>query len=357
MRPVPVAALTLAWFLTLVMGLEWAFREGYPFKWRDLEPYYLLRSNDDWGHVGFKLQRIRADHEPHHQRYVFLGGSAALEAITTDAEMTEHLRERLGTEDVWFHSLVSSYKTFADEAKLVDALAGIPGVTLLVHVEPWRFKTAPKDQVEYSDTTGRFVPKYYYLPLPEELNPVLGEAKDPVPWVRQVSLVANHMPRVGEILKKRARLYFEYDRWYTYRYRRHQASNGKKPWSKERYTAFASRIPNNKQYQKFSDYNFEILQTAIVMAQEAGHRVILVEAAVNAESERALAEFGKGYPDDIAALMDATGVKYMDFAMQEQWPNELFRDHHHMLDAGRERFTRTFADALVRFEASRLVSR
>lgn len=346
MRSSVVAAFTILWLGVIFAGVEIGLRSGYPFQWIELRPYYMLRTNDSWAHNGFEIQKLLSGDPEVSQQFVFLGGSQALEAITTDAEMEGRLNEQ-GLDSAGFTSLVSSYKTFADEAKIVNAFSDAENFTFLLPIEAWRFKNEPSIQLEYTDTSDRFVPKYYFLPIPKEIEGDLGEGLDAVPFLRRVSLTVNAVPRVGELVKKRVLIYPQYRRWYTYKHDRHMVSKNASPWGEEDIVRFNERIVDNTSYSRNVDFNVQLVRDVIELAHKHGHRIILVDVPVNERTRGALETYGQGYSTMIRDLVAETGAGYIDLSKGGDWKNEHFRDHHHMLDSGREIFTLELAEALA----------
>jgi hypothetical protein len=348
MSTMRVAAFTLMWLIVLLGSIEASFRDGFPFRYPLLEPYYLLKSNDDWGHAGFELQKILQHHNQGDIRYVFLGGSAGLEAITTDEDILDRLADK-GAPPVSFHSLVSSHKTFGDEAKLISALSKTSGLTLLIHTEAWRFQIPPQRQIEFTNASlaAGLVAKYYFLPVPPEIRPSLTKAAfQDVPFLRQYTLLGNMLPKIGELLKKRINLYPEHQKWLLYQHDRHKVSRSAVPRNSSQIEQINRRIREDSDYQENAEYNFSLLETTINIALEAGHHVILVEAPINEMMREEIEHWGDGYPERRDVLIASTGIEHIDFATGSVWHNELFRDHHHMLEAGRQRFTENLAEVL-----------
>lgn len=341
-----VACWAFFWVALLLIGLEISFRAGYPYKFSFLEPYLLLRKNDDWTHNLFEIQRIlNMEMTEYDEVYVYIGGSGALESISWDGQVEKMIAEDTG-KTVRFISLCSSYKTFADEIKIINSLAQA-NVTFILGVEAWRFKVNPDIQLEYRDKENRYVKKYFHLAMPSGPLDFLVENGTPVSY-KQILRLPHSAAYLGELLKKRLEEVVTKGEVRMRKHDRHATSRKKnKAYPKERITGAIRSLGENDSYKLNSDFNFQLLEQAVNLAHEQGNRVIIVDVPPNGALSSGFAAFAPDYAARIRSFAERNKIDYLEFSDNGPWKNEYYRDLHHMIKAGWSKFTPLLARRLA----------
>jgi hypothetical protein len=322
---------------------------GYPWKYSSLEPYLLRKKNDNWTHNGFEIQRIKqaVSSKNNKEVIVFLGGSVGLEAITSDEEMSQMLSDRLDR-PVLFRSLCSSYKTFSDEIKIIEELGSLgANSTIIFNTEILRFKTTnDKQLVNFLKETEYEHLKYYFLPTSTSSSAIFDEHNIEVGIKHRVRIFRTSMV-FGEIFKKKIYRFFFARQRFKSVHDRHTADS-KKPVD-EKQQAKLSKILDSmlEDIAEVYKVNYQFFRAAIDKAHLNGYRVILADTPTNPLFDDQLEAFTPKYNKLIQDLVQEDNNAYLDLRDAADWKPEDFRDLHHMLPSGREKYTAILVEKLV----------
>jgi hypothetical protein len=334
-------------WLTVILGVsEYALAIGWPWRKSELEPYMLRKTNDDWIHNAFEIQRIK-NRNPAKERefFVFIGGSTCLEAITSDSLMKARMKELTGRQ-IGFSSLCSSYRSFSDDAKIVEELDAFGG-TLLIGIEALCFRTSIDKQLTCLLETGLNHLKYCYLNTSPPINKVLSNYGLRIGLMERSCLLRTAKV-LGEILKKKG-LYFLDKRGEIQRlvHDRH-AVGDKTPVNDEDRKKHKSMLRNmSQQYDRFYRMNLDLLKEVIDIAKCNGNRVFLIDMPRNPIYGPQIDRFNVHYDEMIRNLIKEKGVGYIDMRNAAQWTPEDFRDVHHLRSPGQIKFTEALAQYLA----------
>jgi hypothetical protein len=343
-RELRVLAWAVLWVAIILVACEYAFSKGWPWRISGLEPFMLRSSGDYYVHCAFQMHRIKLrDRTKEDEFFVFIGGSTGLEAVTSDALMEERLGEITGKR-IGFASLCSSYKSFSDEAKIVNELGAFGG-TLLIGIEALRLKTNIDEQLEKLLRTGNITQKHFYITTNPRLDATLSHYGLQVGFKQRFRLF-RAAGLLGEVLKKKG-LHFVASRGKIRRiaYDRH-SHRDKPPLGEAHGEEFrATALPNIlERCKRNGKMNMDLLDETISIAQQNSNRVVLVDLPVNPMFQREMDSFHVLYDEMVRDLVETTGVEYMDLRHAAGWVLEDFRDIHHMRSSGQTKF----AEALAR---------
>jgi len=333
---------TVIWLLVMFFAAEHLIRMGWVWSYPGIEPYILRSKTDDWVHNAFKIHGVKNNTAGHDRRFIFIGGSAGLCSITSDASMTSRL-EALTGQRTKFTSICSSYKTFSDEAKIVEETGRFNG-TLLISMEALRFKASPDEQLVKSTASSHTLWKYFFLTASEKINQILSEY-DLKPGLRDNFVFFATMKVLGEVLKKKtlffmdnkgAFQYLTYDRSIYVDYPPVGAD-----FEAELKTKSLPRML--ERCTRHFEMNLDLLSDVIETALLNGNRVILVDQPYNPLFTLDMARYNEKYNVVISHLIKEKKIGYIDMRNAVEWLPEDFRDAHHLRGEGPEKFTDAFA--------------
>jgi hypothetical protein len=337
----------LIWIFFILGCFEILLTAGYPWKYSYLEPYILRNEGDTYTHNAFEIQRIKRDVSSINPQHVviFIGGSVGLEAITTDEEMSKILSDRLN-KTILFRSLCSSYKTFSDEIKIIEELGNLKA-TIIFNTEILRFKTTnDKQLVHFSKKTNHENLKYYFLPTSSYSQAILEQYNIKVGFKHRVRLFRTCMV-LGEILKKKLYRFFFARHRFKSQYERH-IEDSKKPVDKKQYEELSVKLNSMlKNMTEVYDINYHLFKAAIDKALSNGNHIILSDTPTNPLFDNQLEAFTPKYNKLIQDLVQGGNLAYLDLRDAAYWKPEDFRDLHHMLPSGREKYTSILAEKLT----------
>lgn len=319
----------LLWLIVLSLGGATMGLNGWPWRLAGLEA--RLYYENGWQHGAFTIEKLRAS-APKSQRFVFIGGSACIEAITTDADAQTRLRALTDTR-AEFASVCSSYTTLSDVAKIVDRI-GPHGGTILLLVEPSVLARTRDIQLQRRvKSTGKLLPKYYFLALPDPVKATLKEQGLAIPFGYDILNYIKVAPgQLFKAVRKGA------GRKSTYQ--RHLIKERR---DEEKIIKSARNVPAPDNVAM----NVALLRKVIEIAQAHGNAVSLVNLP-NAEPYRAdIAAALPSYDQIIGDLIEEYGTGHIDLRYAAPWPRDDFWDTHHMTPQGREKFTRLLVERLA----------
>jgi hypothetical protein len=193
MRPKYIFAWVAFWALLIAGSAEYFFAVGGPWRIQALRPYLLSGPSDAWSHNQLLIHDIKRqtkDGTSKGPRFILLGGSASLEAITSDDDVLIQLKQN-GISPVQFDSLASSLKTMGDETKILHALKDIPA-TILIPVEILQFTKTATAQLN-ATTEYRVIRKYGGLATPARSIEIITRHGGALAWDESLSLFRGSM--------------------------------------------------------------------------------------------------------------------------------------------------------------------
>lgn len=336
---------TVFWILSLLVVSEAVLSLGLPWKMPALKPYLLRHIHDNWTANAFEIEKIKtlAREKPSLNQVVFLGGSVGLSVITGDDEMNDLLKER-GMKDFRFVSLCSSYKSFSDELKIVEALGAFHGV-VAINMELLRFKTiGDKQLVRVIENTGYENLKYYYLPTGKKALDILQSEGVEVGLKHRFLTVRTAFP-LGEMLQRQIRNISPRYGLNRTKLERHLPDPG--PVSQERAAELGSNLKRlTESIHNTLPLNKRLLVAVIETALSNGNRVVLVDTPTNPLFSGQLKESEAEYDHLVQEMVGQFGLAHIDMRAPSVWGPEDFRDAHHMREQGRKKFVELFAARL-----------
>jgi hypothetical protein len=339
----------LAWavfWLVVIFGIsEYTISSGWPWNISWIEPYMLRKKNDDWTHNAFTIQKIKdSSRAAEEETFVFIGGSIALEAISSDSIISRRINELSGKR-VNFKSISATYQTFADNAKIMEELGPING-TLLIGIEPLSFKAKLSSQITEKLKTGHTHLKYYYLTAGPGTNSILSEYGFEGGPFHSLHLFKTAKV-FGEILKKKAPVFLTSGyRAAQTTYSRH-AVGDKTPVTEEKRKEQVKWLEALlKDYNKFHKMNLDLLGEIVNITLSNGNRVILIDIPDNPIYKEQISKFNDHYNDMVREFVAEKDVGYIDMRYAAEWEPEDYRDVHHMRSFGRKKFTEALARKL-----------
>ena len=335
------------WIIFIIISFEILLNAGYPWKYSRLEPFLLRYNNDSWTHNAFEIERIKkaVSLKNYEQVIIYMGGSVALASITSDDKMSQILSERMNRK-ILFTSLCSSYKTFSDEIKIVEELGEV-NVTIILNSEILRFKTTnDKQLVNYLEDAKHEHLKYYFLPTSTETRFILEQDNFEIGFKHRVRFIRSAMV-FGEILKTKVCRFFFARQRFALSYHRHIVGDFKPVDAKQQAVLSKKLASMLRNIEKVYGVNCNLFEVAIDKARANGNRVILAESPVNPLFVDQMEVFAPKYNKLIQGLVQKKDLTYLDLRGAAGWVPEDFRDLHHMLPSGREKFTPILAEKLA----------
>ncbi|MES0488481.1 MAG: D-alanyl-lipoteichoic acid biosynthesis protein DltD [Leptospirales bacterium] len=329
-------------FVTLQVFGEVLLSMDYPWKLSVLEPYLLRGKQDAWVHNAFEIQRLKklAKTDKEIKLIVYLGGSVCASGITSDEKVSKQLSTAL-KKSVVFSRLCSPYKSFADELKIVEELGAI-NATIIINTEIGRFSRPNEKQlVTRKDKSKYSYNKYFYIPVTESIKTIFKEYNISIELNQHFRLWKT-AKALGISIRKR----FVKRKKLTYHYNGYVSGT---PVNEDHKTEIEARLTESKgkwgQTQEFQ-VNFSLLKMAIEKAQLNQNRVILVETPVNPLFVKYTEANRSEYESILNQIIKSQGLGYLDLRYALNWKPEEFRDLHHMIHPGPDRFTAILAKRL-----------
>lgn len=337
------------WVVAIVVLLEMVMVTGLPWRVASLEPYLTRYKKDHWTRNAFLIEEIRQASivEKDTEKLVFLGGSVGLASITSDRQVSGFLSEE-NIRKVSFYSLCSHYKSFSDELKIIEKLGGVDA-TVVINTELLRFKTSnDKQLVRIEEDTQYENLKYFYLPTSNVAREILEEFGLEVDMKQRTSSIRSAIV-LGEIFKKQFAAFLNTRKFLTNQSARH--FTGLEPLTIEN-TEKHKKILDDllEKTKKLIPINKRLLEAVIRQAQSNGNRVVLLDSPINPLFKDQISNMEKGYDTMIASMVYDMNLGYIDMRKGVEWISEDFRDLHHMLPSGREKFTRVLAKRLAQLQ-------
>ena len=350
MRSGRVLAWCLFWILFLGIGAEALLARGIPWRFANLEPYLLYGPSDAWTHTTFLVHQLKNRQRPQ-KLFISLGGSATLEAVTEDEDVSRALSEAV-SEPVEFVTLASSHKTFGDEAKIAEALGAV-GATVLIPLDILSFTKRPEDQLIKKSESGA-LPKYYGFSAPAKVHEILASSQAPVSPTGRIR-VFQSMLHFGNAFKAALKRVATGGALKV-EYRRHAlgdmipideaAIERHNQWLPEELEALAAR----------AEVNLQLLEVAVDILTAHRNRVVLVDLPTNPIFDHHLRPQRPVYDRLVAQLVAKKGIGYLDLRRKVQLSSNDFNDFHHLRRPGREKFTAALAAVLSRFATAQIAA-
>lgn len=326
----------LFWFLSISIGGATLGLNGWPWRFAELEPY--VYAPNGWMHGGFTIESLRAS-PPTSPRFVLIGGSACLEAITSDANTEARIRKLTGGQEK-FVSVCSSYTTLSDVARIVDRI-GPYGGTILLLIEPDVFGKGPHLQLEHPNLkTDTLLPKYYFLAVPDQIKTTLSD------------IGLNVFPgySIWNYLRVAPGKLFRVIRVGISRIRSGKGNSFTRHLLDKRNDE--ARILNAaRSMQSVPPENIvmnkALMRAIIEIAQSHGTKVSFVNLPLSEPFRAEIAAGLPNYDQIIAKLIEDYGAGHIDVRDAAPWPRDDFWDTHHMTPQGREKFTSLLVEQLA----------
>ena len=314
----------LFWLLIICASIECLIRQQYPWRFTSLEPYLLKKPNDDWNHNAFLLQKLKETNLHDFDRsYLFLGGSAAIEAITSDEEMKERLKELTGKK-IGFMSITSSFKSFSDEAKILEKLGEFQG-TVIIPVEPWRFIISADIQLQAVDKNGVRRIKYYYLPNSEKILNILKKHGKDVTWSDRLCIF-QFSEVFGELLKKKIlRCVHLKGKLKAIKYDRHIASKNKVFADDKLIASLSNKLKKSEAYRNHHEVNFELLDEIVRICKKNKCHVVWLELPTNPLLADDFKVFAPNYDNRVQKYLLKAQIGFIDMQKYD-WQRTDFHD-------------------------------
>ena len=122
----------------------------------------------------------------------------------------------------------------------------------------------------------------------------------------------------------------------------------KKPVDKKRQEELSIILDSElENIATFYKVNYQLLKATVSKAQSNGNNVILAETPINPLFDDQMEAFTPKYNQLIQDLVQEKDLVYLDLRDAADWEPEDFRDLHHMLPSGREKYTAVLAEKLV----------
>ncbi len=333
-RSMRVVLWSTFWLLFIVVGAELIVAEGLLWRNYTWEPYILTMELDDWTHNAFVIKDLLKDKDTAYHHVIFLGGSAGREAVFDDLTMSKKISQSVGKK-IKFTSICSSNQTFADEAKIIEALKPLDA-TFVIPVESLRFSRGARDQLVIYHDHGFHHPKYYYMTADSRINDILQDAGIEIGLLhrsrllRTTQVLGRYIHRRLERVARGENLAIHFTR---HRY------IGDPPPDKKYCLEIEERInASAKEYYENFELNFELLSTAIDLARGNGNEVVLLDFPTNPDFHYHLTEIEPHYDSVLNVLLEEKNIRYIDSRPLAEWQFEDYRDFRHMRDSGREKF-------------------
>ncbi len=347
-KNVPLTIWAIVWFFIIAAGLELVVSYGLIWRFPDLEKYLLRKNNDHWTHSAFEIEKIQNHRENDQDKLlVFIGGSVSLEAISQDRIISKKINRLTGM-TIGFKSICTSYQTFSDNAKIVEALGDFGGI-ILIGIEPANFKSWPERQLVQRLKSGHLHKKYYYLSGPGSINDILEKNGMKVGVYHRINLIRTAQV-FGEIVNKQVRYLIKHrGKWKRVLHKRHAAGDGKPVRVRRIKTgidSFCQRLLC--WYNTYHKLNLELLKETIRIAHANGNKVILVDMPNSPVFEKIISKFSPHYDIMIRKVVKKLGVGYIDMRQAAEWDLQDFKDFHHLRRPGRQKLTRALAVSLAK---------
>ena len=352
MRPKHIIAWGVFWSILLSLGLEVFFATGGFFRFASIESYLLFGPVDSWTHNQILLHKLRTSERTRTStasRYFFLGGSVGLEAIHSDEDILQKLGnlDDNGTE---FISLNSSLKTLGDETKIVDALKGVKG-TLIIPIEALLMVKTSTAQIN-ARSAGRLTRKYTGLPISDEVTKIINEHGGKIDFIDRSFLLRNTYS-LGHALRGILKRSTSGNPKTTYK--RH-AVGGMLPEGEESIRRHRLWMPKSlEKYDQFAPMNWKLLSYIAKERKRQAQSVVLVDVPINPILQDLLAPYEERYIRDLKAFVERHGVTYWNFHKELNLPPEDFKDVHHLLPSGREKFGKLIAEKISQLQKSEAI--
>lgn len=336
---VSVFVWTLVWCVALVAIAEGTLRGWNGYLPPKFEPYMLSHERDVWVHNAFQISRLKAEEETSEKMNILLwGGSTSLAAIMDDPTMERLLKDRAGKE-INFISLSSNLASGVDFAKLIEKI-GPTHATLFIGIEPDPLQRVIDVQLD-ANISGKYFPKYVYLPVPERIQPILERYDGPLPISRQL-LLHRTAKLLGESIRNRINKRFIKVAFYSHNRERNQQSYVPQlEVMREHYSVWPGRGP-------YFEKNFELLKEGIRMAKDNGIRIVLMDLPYPLSSKIFREKVDVHYDRLIQSLVKEESLGYLDTRHWRKWEDIDFSDPSHLNQKGRTAFTGLFIEHIAK---------
>lgn len=330
----PRVFLTSVFVGVLLLGLiELALSRG--LLWR-LDPGWLLSNPyDDWTHAMWAVNQLEEDGAV--TAVYLVGGSGSREAVISNESVEEALAARLEGEHR-FLNLGTRNQTFFETIVLIENLPETKSGLIVFGLTPHFFTDGVADAHEA--VYGTRFPLYSHT-LTEALIAMGLLNRTPLPMniLRYRAMFSNYLNQ-----RIAGRSLFE-----LLPYRNHLYAGLPPMRNAELVEKFKKIAASMADYAKNAALNFEMLEIAIVLAQEKGYKVLLVDLPRNPAGEEFL--YGRildSYRKNLKVLTEITGTEHIDLHMQYSFPRSYFYDHLHQIDEARTIFQKRFLDLIAK---------
>lgn len=323
---------TLVWVVVLLIGAEVGLRNWSIYLPQSWEPYMLRWERDVWVHNAFGISKIKSLYSPSNMdTFIFLGGSAVVEAITSDEMVIGEVKRKSG-KDINFVSLASNWGAETDYAKILTKIGPIDA-TVFIGIRPDFFQAEVDVQLQ-TNWNGKIYTKYCYIPIPDSVLDILHDHVGEVPMENKYVL-----PRTAELIGEavKIRIKDEKIKLDFYPHHRERDKTHKYLFNAEETRKVFSIWPR---HSEFFDVKLALLKEVVKIAKQNGMRVILVDLAYPLSTRCFVEDVSQYYYDEvIKGLIQDYSVEYYPVGSLHDWPDSLFRDNVHLNIDGRRIFT------------------
>ena len=101
-------------------------------------------------------------------------------------------------------------------------------------------------------------------------------------------------------------------------------------------------------YEQYKNMNIELLESVIEIAQNNNINIMFIDFPVSRPYRKTIQENYPDYDTILQKLMKKYNIKTIDLKEADSWPDEFYRDTHHMTATGQERFTEILSLELIK---------
>ena len=287
----------------------------------------LLRiDHDDYLHIAYRVNQLRADPPEGRTVYVF-GGSGAMEALVGDRSFAGQIEDHAET-PVTVVNLANHAQSLAQNLVIVDNLPAGEAL-LLIGVAPMRFNTAPAEDVGLLSSRSLLLRS----PHLRELAPALYGEK--APWTGGLRGAADFISGYLQTRFKSGPLPGRRQPYARHYYGRDSAAAS--PQAKRATLESVWRY-NRTRYAANHEYNLRVLEELVRFARKRGFEPVLFEQPLNTEVAGDWAGVLPRYRAAVERLAAEHELPYLRVDRSLELRDEDFADLYHLMPPARARW-------------------
>lgn len=336
-----IALWAVAWAVFIVVAVPGAGLNGWPWRLQAISSYVVNSPYDIWIKNAFAIEQLRAERD-HDQRYILMGGSICVDAVTTDQEMEKRLSSTL-QRGAQFTSLCSFQMSFTDVAKIIDRVGAFNGKILLL-VDPLTFRKRARSELVLKSKNGNINPKYYFLKIPDEMLSAVNKECGGYTWYCAELNYIKHAP--AQLFNLFTEGATNFIKGKTLTYNRHIPIEKRKLRSEDALASFVKKLPGL--IAKNKDHNFLFLRKVLDLANRKGVQVLIVDHPYPS----ILDGIYPNYDKDIRLLTEDYAIKRIDVRPEGGWTRDHFVDGHHLNPKGQHKFMDALSAEILKLETT-----